>query len=345
MSFNSHLGIVPITIGIKNVFVTLTIALYISTGIGCIGKHKTINDLAFEGRKQKVVDDFPKVPHDEILQQIAGNRLYTELQSRYKNNLIALKTETDYDCTKLIVVVMTPEVGKNITLANTYGIPFIIKTCDNLGLDCYDLSAQMATRDMAEIALFPEEGIWSKEGAVFIANLLGDIIDKYSEQRSSKDPSNKPKPAVMGDLLPNQDEVIDKEKSTLYHLKANAQGFRMDHKLTFPKRKQTILILGDDKVYNPFLDNPYIATTILQRRYPDKEIINAGISNYTMEDYESLYREKARFVEADLVIVCTDGGDILDHYFSQRNRYSRTPKIYLPTTTEEDFYDQLYRNK
>jgi hypothetical protein len=331
--------------GFRNVVAVMLAVILLGCLAGCKGKQRTINEMAFQARKEKVIDDFPKVPHDEILQQISGNRLYTELQGRYKASLIALKTETDYDCTKLIVVIATPEVGRNATLATPYGIPFIIKACDNLGLDCYDLSEKMAAKELGDIALFPEEGVWTKQGAVFIAAQLAEIIDKYQGQKSSKDPSKKPKPALYGDLPPNVDEVLDKEKATVYHLKGNAQGLRMGYNITFPKRKQRILILGDGKVFNPFLDNPFTVTSLLQEKFPDKEIINAGIVNYTMEDFESLYRERARHVEADLVIVCTDGGDILDNYFSQRNRYSRNPQIYLPTTVEEDFYDQLYRNK
>lgn len=329
----------------KKVLLAMLAVVLIGSLPGCRGKSKTINQLAFEARKRKIIEDFPKIPHDEILQRIAGNRLYGDLQLLYKNTLITLKTETDNDCAKLVVAIMTPEVGRNATLTNTYGIPFIIKTCDNLSLDCYDLSPQIAKKEMGEIALFPEEGIWSKAGAEFIAQLLGEIIEKYDDQRSTKDPSTKPKPALFGDLPANQNEVMDEEKSTQYTLKSNAQGLRMDYNISFPKRKQRILILGDDKVFNPFMDNRFIATSILQRRFPEKEIINAGMPGYTMDDYESLYNERARFVEPDLVIVCTDGGDILDLYFSQRNQYSRSKKIYPPTVTEEDFYDQLYRNK
>jgi hypothetical protein len=330
---------------IKAFTALLCTAILAASMVSCNGKSKTINQLAFEARKQKVIDDFPKIPHDEILQQVSTNRLYTELLAKYKSSLIALKTETDYDCTKLMVVVMTPEVGKGITPANVYGIPFIMATCDNLGLDYYDLSPKLATKEASEIALFPEEGAWSKYGAEVIAGSLGDIIDKYPDQRSTKDPSKAPKPKLFGDLPPNMDETPDKGKSTRYHLQTNAQGLRMGYNLTFPKTKQRILILGDAKVFNPFIDNAFTVTALLQQRFPDKEIINAGVNNYTMDDYESLYRERARYVEADLVIVCTDGGDILDNYFSQRNRYSRTEKIYLPTTVEEDFYDQIYRNK
>ncbi len=310
----------------------------------CNIKQKTINEMAFKAKRDRIVEEYPKIPHDEILQQITGNRLYSDLQESYKNSLIALKTETDYDCAKLVVAILTPQVGKYTTLGNSYGIPFIIKTCDNMGLDFYDFTPAILKKDVTEITQTPEDGSWSKEGAVFVANLLDSIIIKYDGNRSSKTLAQATKPATFGDLPPNENEVLD-EKVTPYHVKANAQGLRMDHLLTFPKKKQVVLILGDSRVYCPYLDNEFIPTAILQKRHPDKEIINAGMMNYTMDDYESLYKEKARFTEPDLVIVCTDGDNILEHYFSQRNRYSRSQKIYPPTAVEEDFYHALYNNQ
>ena len=134
---------------------------------------------------------------------------------------------------------------------------------------------------------------------------------KYDAQKSSKLFKNEKKPETFGDLPPNQDEMVDGFKDEPYHLKVNGQGLRMNHNLTFPKKKQTILILGDGNIFCPYLNNELIPTDILQKRHPDKEIINAGVNHYTMDDYESLYREKARFTEADLVLVCTNGGDII----------------------------------
>ena len=61
-----------------------------------------------------------------------------------------------------------------------------------------------------------------------------------------------------------------------------------------------------------------------------------------MDDYESLYKEKARYTEPDIVLVCTNGGDILDEYFTQRNHYSRRQKIYPGTDVEKSFYYHLY---
>ncbi len=333
-----------ISSGMRKVWFALLVIPVLTWFASCKGKHKTINEMALQAQHERIVEAFPKIPHDEILQQITGNRLYTELQEGYINSLISLKSLVDNDHTRLVVVVLSPEVGKGATLANTYGIPFIVKTCENLGLDYFDFSTKFAEKDLSDIMQIPEEGIWSKAGSVFVADLLDTVVTKYKDQESSIKHYEK-KPATFGDLPPRQDEIIDNDNNMPYHVKVNSQGLRMDHDLTFPKTKQTILILGDSKIYSPFLDNNYIATSILQKRYPNKEIINAGVCNYTMEDYQTLYQEKGRFTEPDLVIVCTDGSDILNFYFSQRNRYSRTQKIYYPTRLAEDFYNQLYKSR
>ena len=298
--------------------------------------------MAFKAQRDAILEKYYKVPHDEILQQITGNRLYTDLGELYKKSLIALKNETDNDCAKLVVVVLTPEVGKSMTLANTYGIPYILKSCDNLGLDFVNLSDSMSKKDITEISQLPDEGGWTKKGAAYVADQLANVIKMYDTVRSSIKFSQTGKPATFGDLPPREDEILDGANNLPYHVKANSQGLRMDYDLTFPKRKQTILILGDGQIFNPFLDNAFIATTLLQQRFPDKVIINAAMENYTMDDYESLYREKARYTEPDLVLVCTNGGDILDNYFSQRNHYSRSMKIYSGTDVEKEFYFHLY---
>ena len=327
----------------KKVLPILLFILFFSSG--CNLKPQSIDQMAFKAKKDRIFEKYPKIPHDEILQQISGNRLYGDLCEIYKNDLITLKTETDIDCARLVVVILTPEVGKAITLANSFGIPYIIKSCDNIGIDCIDLSPMIATKEFTDITQAPQDGHWSKGGAAYVADLLTDIIKNYDTVRSSKKFTQGKKPETFGDLTPNRDEILDGEKDMPYHLKANAQGLRMDHNITFPKKKQTILFLGDSQVFSPFLDNPFIPTAILQKRFPDKEILNAGIISYTMEDYESLYRDKARYAEPDLVIVCTNGGDIIDNYFTQRNRFSRKQKIYYPTEVEAQFYDRLYNNK
>lgn len=319
------------------------LALLTACGLAaCTGNGKTINDIVFKERKNAEIERHPKIPKDEIIQQASGSRLYSELREYYKKALIDLKAATDNDCAKLVVVVLTIETGKYATPASSSGIPFILVTADNMGLDYYDLAKKIAEYDVTELTQTTEDGAWSKAGSIFVANQLDSIISRYDDQRSTKKFPNVQKPPTFGDLPPNQDEMMYDYGDVPYHLKVNAQGLRMDHNITFPKKKQTILILGDAEIFSPMLDNKFIATSILQQRHPDKEIINAAVSHYTMDDYASLYTEKARYAEPDLVIVCTNGGDILEQYFTQRNKYSRSNRIYKPSEAELLFYKQEY---
>lgn len=311
-------------------------------GDSCNSKKKKFNMISVKMGRQSVIEEYPKVPHDEILREIAGNRLYAELKERYVRSITDLKEATSADGVKLIVVIMTPEVGKSITVANTYGIPYIQVVCANLQLDCIDLSPALTDQEATAITQVPFDGHWSKAGAVFIADQLMPVINANTNYRSSKTFADAERPKVFGDLVPGDDEVLDGDKNMPYRLKVNDQGLRMGYNLTFPKKKQRILFLGDSQIFSPFLDNEYIATSILQTRFPDKEIINAGYISYTMDDFASLYQERARYAEPDVVVVCTNGGDILDFFFSHRNRFSRSEKSYRPSALEKKFYEQLY---
>ncbi len=235
---------------------------------------------------------------------------------------------------------MTPEVGKFTNAANTYGIPYIIETCTNLGIDCVDFTPDISEWMEADSKRVPVESNFTKEGTAFMTGQLSSVVEKYDGYSS---PVTHPgqKPETFGDLTTKEDDILDGDKNIPYRLTVNSQGLRMNHNLTFPKHKQTILFLGDSRIFNPYVDNEYIITELLQRKYPDKEIINAGNMRYTMEDYYTLYVEKARYTEPDVVIVCTNGGDILDNYFSQRNKYSRSGRSYKPTELEQKFYQQL----
>lgn len=296
--------------------------------------------LASRIARKSMADQFPKIPQDELLRDGKNSALYNELKDKYKQYLSALKTEVERDNAKLVVAVMSPEVGKFATAANTYGIPFITETCTNLGIDCVDYTPDISEWLEADPKHAPVESNFTKEGTAFMAGQLSGIIEKYSGYFSPVRQTG-PKPETFGDLNSKEDEVMDGEKNIPYRLTVNAQGLRMNHNLTFPKKKQTILFLGDGRIFNPYVDNEYIITELLQQKYPDMEIVNAGNLTYTMEDYYTLYVEKARFMEPDVVVVCTNGGDILDNYFSQRNKYSRSGRSYAPSQLERKFYQEI----
>ncbi len=324
-------------------FVALAVSFILLLG-GCKFKHRNGDEVAIQLDRKAINDRYPKVLKDEILQQSSGNKVYTELEERYRSTLVSFKSAAENDCIKLVVVVVSPEVGKAASPANNFGIPFILETCSSLNIDCVDLTTAIASNDVGDLATIQDEVNWSKNGSSYIANLFTNIILKYNNFRNTKVYPDSMRARIVGDLTPNGNEVIGGSMNLPYRLKVNAQGLRMDHNLTFPKKKQTVLFLGNSTIYQPYLDNEFIATTLLQNRFPDKEILNAGIEHYTLEDCLSLYLERLRYAEPDLVLLCTDGNDILNYFFTQRNHYSRLKKSYSPSPTERSFYNEVFNN-
>jgi hypothetical protein len=330
----------------------LLVLLPVLMCVGCgggDGKKNNIQNMANNIGRKSLIEEYPKVPNEELLREISGNRLYGELQNRYAQQLIALKAATEQDRAKLIVVVMTPEVGKYATNANTYGVPYIVQICSNQGIDCIDITPDISEwTSVNDPKRTPIGSNWSREGAAFVAEMMAGVLAKYDDYRNPMVFPADQRPTTFGDakqINENDDDnkrnPQDGEKKSNYRFTLNSQGLRMGHDLAFPKTKQRVLFLGDSRIFNPFMDDEYIITERLQRQFPEKEIVNAGNLSYTMDDYLSLYREKARYTEPDVVIVCTNGGDILDMYFSHRNKYSRTGKCYKPSSLEKQAYDQI----
>ena len=325
----------------KRTVLSLITLIAISFSFGCNNSGKNINGFTNKIGRAAMIEKYPKEPGEEIFRQASGTKLYNELEDRYKQSLSALQIETDRNGAKLVVVILTPDVGRALSLSSTYGIPYIVQTCNLLGIDCLDLSTVLATQEPAALTQGPSEGNWSKEGAGFIAEQLSYLLLGYDCYKNTKPFPAIPKPATFGDLPPHKDDVVDGDKGVSNHFTTNAQGLRMDHDLTFPKQKQTVLFMGDAQLLCPYLDNKFTPTYLLQQKYPAKEIINAAYLHYTIEDYLSLYLEKAKFTEPDIVVVCTNGDDILDYFFSQRNRYSRSQRVYRPSDEEKQFYSQM----
>ena len=322
----------------NTIWIVLLMALL---GSACRNGGKKLTGVTSRPARASLLEQYPKDPGEEILNELSGNGLYNELEDRYRQSLYDLHKAVNRDGAKLIVVILTPEVGKLLTPANAAGIPSIIKTCSLEGITCVDLSQVVSAQNPATITQMPNDSHWSKEGAAFVADQLAAIIKDNDSFTSDFQFPNGPRPATFGDLPPGKDEVLEGDKDIQYHLTVNAQGLRMNHNLVFPKKKQTILFLGDSQIFCPYLDNVDIPTELLQKRYPGKEMVNAGNVHYTIEDYLSLYTEKARYVEPDLAIVCTNGTDILDYFFTSRNKYSRSDKCYTPSEQEKQFYEQL----
>ena len=72
-------------------------------------------------------------------------------------------------------------------------------------------------------------------------------------------------------------------------------------------------------------------------------MLNAANWGYSIDDYVSLYKEKAQFAEADVVILTVNGNDFLDMYFSHRNRFSRNKQPQNPSENEKLYYQKHFQ--
>lgn len=289
-------------------------------------------------------NDYREIPDAKMLDDNGANSpVYAEMKERYKQQLSKLKQEVEATGAKFVVVIITPEVGPGITNLTRYGHPYIKSTCGALGIEYYDLSPAIAAQNPDVITQAPLDGHWSKKGAIFLADQLEPIVKKYLGHKSMTTYKDSDRPETFGDLVPGSDEILDGGKNLPYRVIGNAQGLRMDHDIKFPKTKQHLLFLGGSQIYSPFLDNEFITTTILAKRFPDVEIMNSGMISGCTDDFLSLWEEKAKFSEPDVVIMQTNGTDITDLFFTNRNHLARSHKPYQPSDVEEKYFRATYR--
>ncbi len=305
----------------------------------CGGGESQQQSAAATQAKEALQIQYPEIPRDEIVNDSdsLSTKVFTELQEKYKANLTKLNEAVKANGATLLVVFVTPEVGNSLTKINRVGKGIIADDCHALHIPFYDITTKMAAMpNPVVLTQMPKDGHWSKAGAKYVADELAPIIKQYDSVKSTA--TFQQKPETWGDLQPNADELTDGGKGLPYRMKSNAQGLRMDYDLAPNKIKQRILLLGDSEIYFPFLDNQFTGTALLQGMFPEKEILNAANWGYSVDDYLSLYNEKAKYTEADVVIVAANGNDILDMFFSHRNRFTRGKEAIKPSALEGQYY-------
>ena len=126
-----------------------------------------------------------------------------------------------------------------------------------------------------------------------------------------------------------------------YRVVVNSQGLRMDRDLQFPKKKPHILCLGDSVTFGPYLPNHDTYPGLLQQKYPDKEVINAGICSYTIVDEVSLLKQRAKYCEPDIIILQVLDNDLSDFFYFKRQIFARDRQDYKPTPQEKEYFTRL----
>lgn len=315
---------------------------------GCRNAHEKSGDTAGPfyqtTERDSLQQRYPEVP-DAVTLLTAGDSglaVYATCQQRYAGQLKVLQKTADSIGAKLVVTLLSPETGEAVTRSTQKGIPFILETAASLGIEAHDFMTPLAKYSSKQLTQMPLNGYWSAEGSRLVAALYQPVIASISH-RSTIGFSETERPRIFGDLDPELDLVMDDGKGFSYQLITNKQGLRMKEVLGFPKTRQRILFLGDSQLYSPFLDNNRIFTSLLQQQFPDKEIANAGMTGYTLDDCAELLSQKAKYAEPDVIILVTNPNNIADFYFTQRNLMGRNKKARIPTAAEAALYRKLYQ--
>lgn len=285
---------------------------------------------------------YPLVPKDELMQSTPmAKAMYDTLTKRYLNDLAQLKLSAEALGAKFSLLYLTPECGSSQTLSQRQGKEIIEREVATMQIDYLDVSKSLENQDPLVVTQMPKDGHLSKEGARLVSMMLADYLKKFQNYHAATIDDLKTKPSIFGDLTPNQDEILDGGKDLPYRMITNSQGLRLKDHVSFPKKKQRVLLFGDSIFFCPFLDNDNGITAQLQNLYPDAEIIPMSNWGYSLDDYLTLLEEKAKYLEPDIIFVQTSGNDILDYYFSNRLKLSRNKNSIKPSQQELAFYQTL----
>jgi hypothetical protein len=301
-----------------------------------------INELNSNYLKQDIVEKIPPHLIDEKIHQALyseiGKKTLSKLMKEYEKHFNQLILETKKIKSKIVILyIPTAEdrQSKRLRICRK----FFYKLADAKSVDFIDLTNSFYRYPYHWVTLFPENRHLSKFGNILVANALSKYIENYGSYQSRYQFDRRS--VLLGDLPNSLKEHRAKGTSLEYMLVTNKQGLRMNYDLSFPKKKQRVLILGDSFTYGPYLPNQQTFPGILERHYEDKEIINAGIDGYTIADELGLFIEKARYTEPDITILQVLDNDIYGMIFYKRQLFSREKKDYWPSIEEREFLENI----
>ncbi len=261
--------------------------------------------------------------------------LVTELESRYRSDFQSLSALVKSQNVPLLVMYLPSDdyVGKARlrddrrsffgSLAREHEHPFV------------DLTSSFLEYPPETVTLLPFNGHLSRFGCGLAADAIEEWIKNNPLKRSSVTFSSRPR--LLGDLSPKSSSIWDIEPSSPYRVVTNSQGLRHQDELEFPKTKLRVLVLGDSFTFGPYLPNHDTYPAILDERLQDVEVINAGVASYTLQDVVELYRERAQFIEPDLIVLQVLDNDISDYMALKRNYFNRARQVFQPSKLETEF--------
>lgn len=266
----------------------------------------------------------------------SGKELLTEFKNEYEENFKLLNDEVNRIGSKLIVVYVPSDNYKE-TWKSDDNRKFFKELSLKYKVAYIDAMEEFLKFPVEQITLLPENGHLSRFGNQILANYLSEFL---KDQKNISTFTFDKLPEVMGDLKPSSNDVWYQMETIPFRVYVNKQGFRNTFDILFPKKKQRILILGDSFTFGSYNPNIHTYPEMLNKIFPDKEFINAGIGGYSIPDEASLFLERAKYTEPDIVILQVLDNDIYGLISSKKNQFDRKGKKYSPSDAEIKFMEK-----
>ena len=301
----------------------------------------TIQELDLNSDEQLLPKEVRAILSRELYSE-RGKKILASFQREYEENFKNLAQEVKSASAKLLVLYIPAGDYKNSVCQRDTCRNFYRKMAKKYNTDYLDLTETFLKYPVEWITLLPEDAHPSRFGNIIVADNLSNYIEKYTDYRSEFVFDQRPK--LFGDMKLNRNEIKLINPTMPYRVITNSQGLRMEYNLEFPKQKQRILILGDSVTFGPYLDNHHVYPNLLDKKYQRKEIINAGKAGYTITDETSLFLERAKYVEPDIVILQVLDNDIFGLFYFKQNEFDRKRRKFKPSKTELEFFDAIKKS-
>lgn len=309
-----------------------------------LDKGSVINPENLSRKVPVAAPTYELIPRGELLHDTAVARdMWNVLKQRYAKHFQDLVQKLRAAKAKPVFCWMTTEVGASQTRIQAAAKPYIRSLCQQYDVAFVDFSDLFIGKEATEITHMPKDGHLNEKGAQLVASRMAEIIRRYGDHRATVNYPPSERPLLMGELEPDQDRIATGGVGIPYQLVTNSAGLRMEREVRFDSTGQRVLLMGDSGFYFPFVDNSETPRAILQRQFPEKEILNVANWGYTLTDYIWQWEERAKYLEPDLVLLQSTGDDIADLYFTHQRRFSRerNARNFAPAPIEKAFYEYL----
>ena len=289
--------------------------------------HKLSVYRASQAKFQHDVDYLTKLYSPE------GSEVLSAFEKKYTENFAQLQKEVNEEGSKFLMVYIPS--AEDSKLVNNTNNTFFHSLATSYGVEYLDLTDTFAEFATNTYTLLPENGHLSRFGNELVVEALSPYIEKIQNYRSPVVRTERPE--LLGDLNPKEDSlwVIDEEMP--YRVRVNPQGLRMTEPVPVEKTNQRILFLGDSITFGPYMPNHDTIAGLLGKKYADKQVMNAGIAGYNIEDERALFEQRARYTNPDMTILVVFDNDLYDFFYWKRNENARDRTARFPTPEETKF--------